>query len=381
MANKLSFSQIRMYTECGHKYSLHYKKGYREKYFHSALGFGSAIDEGLNTLVPLRDLDKAIEAFHKTWNHQYINKVYTDLSKSELMVYAERDFDEELLDKEADAKLASAKVFMLPDAEGTLWPDVYKSLKEKKETVGFDNFTTEERQFYNYANWLCLRRKGEVMIESFYEEILPNITECIVVQHKFKLENAEGEEVIAVADMIVRWHDGRILLMDNKTSAREYDGDQASRSQQLLIYHYALKDEFNLDPAVGFIVMNKNINKNKVKLCPKCGVDGTGNRSRTCPQEYPGMVTKRGKEVEGMVRCDGEWLEHINPKCFIQVIINDVTETASDHVLDSFDQAAEGIRKEYYYKNLTACKSGPIICPFFKHCWSADDSDIVKTKE
>lgn len=56
MPNRLSFSQVRLYQDCGRRYELHYVEGWREKYAHSALLFGSAIDESLNTLLDTRDL-------------------------------------------------------------------------------------------------------------------------------------------------------------------------------------------------------------------------------------------------------------------------------------------------------------------------------------
>src|ERR1700744_2896054 len=98
MSTKLSFSQVNIYTTCGRKYQLHYLYKFREKFFHSALAYGSSIDSGLNTLLETRDLEKALAEFDKTWAFQYINNKLTSLSECENLVYAEKDFDPDLLE-------------------------------------------------------------------------------------------------------------------------------------------------------------------------------------------------------------------------------------------------------------------------------------------
>ena len=92
--NKISSSSIRMYSECGKKYENHYVHKLRSKTIGGALLFGSAIDQGLNfLLLNPTDLPGAIAVFEKTWNFQTINGVYTQLSNSPIIVYAEKDFD------------------------------------------------------------------------------------------------------------------------------------------------------------------------------------------------------------------------------------------------------------------------------------------------
>lgn len=346
-----------MYTDCGRKYKFHYVDKYREKYFHSALGFGSAIDNGLNTLLETRDFEKGKAEFDKTWAFQYVNGKVTALARSEYLVYAEKDFDKDLLTPEDIAVLEVKEPF-----------EYYEKIKEMKSLRGFDNLTVEERQFYNHMNWLCLRRKGYVMMKAYNEKILPKIKNVLAVQHKFQLENNVGDTIVAVADMIVEWEDGRILLLDNKTSSREYEADQAARSAQLIVYYHKLKEEFKIN-SVGFIVMNKNISKNKTKICSSCGNDGSGGRHKTCAVE-----TDTG-------RCNGAWLEKINPDCYIQTIINEVTDTAEELVLTTFDEANTGIKQEMFYRNLSACKRGPIVCPFYRVCWHNDMSDVTTAEE
>lgn len=365
---KLSFSSIKMFSECGQKYDYHYNHKIRSKWFHTALAFGSAVDEALNDLLLNKDLEKAIGIFDKKWAFQYVNGKYTDLALSPSIVSSDSDFDADLLTDEDKIKLTD---YFKKD-----WDIVFGELVDKKKQLGWKQFTDKERSDYNYVVWHSLRRKGLIMLASYEKKILPRIMKVIAVQHSATLENDEGDIVQQYLDLVVQWEDGSILLLDNKTSARDYEEDSAGRSPQLISYYHKAKEQFGVE-AVGFIVMHKNIQKNKTKLCHKCGFDGTESRSKTCPQEFPGLVIKRGKEVEGMIRCDGEWKVTINPECYMQVVINRVTEAAEDLVLSTFDDASEGIKKGHYYKNLSQCKQGSIICPYYAKCWTGSDEDLV----
>lgn len=307
----------------------------------------------------------------------------TNLIDSELLVYAEKDFDHDLIEEEDlctvrdlfQAKENKESIVNLESKNANALFAIYNLIKENKETQGWENIRKDKKVFYNAMNWVCLRRKGHTMINSYYKKILPKIKEVLAVQHKFKLINDVGDEIVAIADLIVKWEDGRILLLDNKTSAKEYEKDQASRSQQLIIYYHQLKEEFKLD-AVGFIVMNKSIVKNKIKICSVCGHDGTGSRARTCDVEYSPSMGAKAK------RCGGDWLTKCSPEAWIQTIINNVSDTAENLVLSSFDEANNGISKGVFYKNLNSCKgNGSFRCPFFEVCWKQDYSQVVNSRK
>jgi hypothetical protein len=360
MSNKLSFSAISTYTTCGHKYYLRYKKKYKGKYFHAALAYGSAIDAALNELLLTKDVQKSIEVFEKTWNFQKVNKNVVALAKYTEMVYAESDFDEELLQKEDVQKLD--ELLLEWNVSGT-YLEIYNNLLEEKKKIGWDNLIQAKKEYFNYCNWLSMRRKGHIMIDSYNRKVIPRINKVLAVQKENYLENSNGDRVVQYLDLIVEWEDGRNLLGDNKTSAKAYDEDSASRSPQLISYFHGAKEEYKLD-AVGFFVLNKQIVKNRVKTCTKCG-HSAKTRATTCDNEIDG------------VRCKGAWTETINPECNIQIVINNVTSTAEQLVMSTFDEANDGITKGNFYKNLGACKSGPIICEFFGLCWHNDMKEIV----
>lgn len=354
-----SFSAIKTYTECGKKYEYHYKHRLRAKFQHAFFIFGSAVDEGLNILLTTKDVTSAKKAFEAKMENGYVNGVMTYIPTCKDVVYANADFDKDLLST-ADWNTLSGYV-----ASGIGVKDHYDAIAKEKDTVGFKFLTDEQKIYFNLANWLSLRSKGIIMIDSYNKKIMPKIKSVLAVQHKTSMTNEDGDEVVQYLDLIVKWEDGRILLGDNKTSARPYEPDSAGKSPQLISYHHQSKEEFKLD-AVAFFVMSKNILKNKVKVCARCGFDGSGSRHKTCSDESSGK------------RCDGKWLEHISPECFIDVIINDVTSTAEDLVLSAFDDANEGIKAGRFHKNLGACKQGPIKCQYYDLCWNGSKEDLVK---
>ncbi len=336
MGIKTSHSQLSLYATCGKKYKLRYIDKLKTKYISSALLFGSALDNALNTLLLSRDLDKSIEDFEKNWAYQTFNGKYISLFDNVAIQYYASDLDINLFDD-----------------------DDFNKLKCDKDV---DLSRVTDKTWLANANWLSMRRKGLAMLRSYHSEVLPLIREVKAVQHKFELVNGVGDIIVGYVDLIVEWHDGRIILFDNKTTSRPYDSEQAARSQQLLTYFYQLEEQFKLNN-VGFITLSKSINLNKIRNCKKCGFV-SDSRHKTC------------NETVDNVRCNGEWDVKTNPKCDINVIINDVTEEAKDLVLEAVDTANEGIKRGYFPPNLSACKQGPITCEYFKVCWANDKKDI-----
>lgn len=362
MTRKLSYSQINTYTTCGEKYRLHYIMGYREKWQRASLLFGSAIDNSLNNLLEKRNLEEAVAVFEKQWNFQFLNKKYTALMGNPDIVFGARDLDTDLIS--------------LTDEESA-W---LKEFEEYKKTKKWDQISLEDRTKYNTFCWTSLREKGLIILKSYYEKVLPKFISVTGIQHKSELTNADGDSVVQYLDFIVTLEDGSIVLMDNKTTSSldYYSDDSPGKSQQLLSYFYTNQEAFKLG-AVGYVAMCKQIVKNKTKKCSKCGVDGTESKARTCDAEYPGIVIKRKKEVEGMVRCNGEWDVTMHPEAAIKIIINVPKEKSVDLVLSTFDEANNGIKNQVYYKNLAVCDNqygSP--CPYRALCWEGSTEDLIK---
>lgn len=365
MANKLSFSKISSYSICGERYRLHYIEKLREKWARASLLFGSAIDDALNTLLETNSEVKAVEVFMKKWNFQFVNNKMTSLKNNPNVVYAGADLDLDLITISEEDKA---------------W---LKEFEDFKSVNKWDYVPEADRARYNSICWESMKVKGLLILSNYVKKVLPQFASVTAIQHKTELVNSDGDSVTQVLDFVATLQDGSVVLFDNKTTSNltYYPDDAPGTSQQLLSYYYNNKEKFSLT-AVGFVAMQKNIMKNKTKVCSKCNSDGTESRARSCDKEYPGMVVKRGKEVEGMVRCDGAWDVTLNPEVLIKIIVNPVSEAAMDLVLSAFDEANNGIKTENWYKNLSVCKNiygSP--CTFYSKCWKGKDDELIKLDE
>lgn len=351
----------------------------RVKTTNGALLMGSAIDKGINVLLETKNLEEAIKAFDKSFRYNFINNVGHYIPESTLVTYAKRDFDRDLLTNEdVDQFNKFLEKQGLYDSEvQTDINEYYKVALEDKEHNGFDNMDLYSRKVYALSNWLCLRRKGHIMIRGYHDQILPKIKEVLAIQKSISIENSENDKITGFIDLAVQWQDEKRYLLDNKTSYMEYEPDSAMKSQQLILYYHACKEELKLD-GVGFIVLYKQINKNKIKKCSKCGKDGTGQRHKTCDAEYEikNLIDLNAKGP--IARCNGEWLETIKPECRIDIILNTVPEAAENLVIETFDEANEGIKKEAFGPNLDACMKYGQPCQFYNKCWKGSDEDLIK---
>lgn len=373
MKNRLSNSQIRMYSECGKKYKLHYVDRLRSTMIHGALIFGSAIDRALNHLLETKDLKASIQLFDKSFRFQSINNEPTYIPSSTNVVYSQRDFDKDLLQPEDIVKYRELKEKLGMGNESNPADDLSYFMKIKKES-GIKALSFEERKLYAYSNWLSMRRKGHIMIESYNKKVLPKIKNVLAIQKGIEIKNTDGDSITGFLDLIVEWEDGKRYLLDNKTSAMKYESDSAMRSQQLILYYYAEKETYKLD-GVGFIVMYKNIDKNKIKICSQCGKDGTGQRHKTCDNEI--LDTNNGAPVMTAKRCNGEWMETISPEAIIETILNPISEAAESLVLEAFDEANFGIKNQTFNPNLQACGNENFKCQYFNKCWLGSDEDLI----
>lgn len=387
---KLSHSRIKLYTECPRKFFYHYVQNYKAKEYKAFFLFGSAIDYGLNTLLETKDIEKAIKAFDKSFRYNFINNVGTYIPTAMNVVYAEADFDKDLLKEEDIDQYVNLRIKLNVNLLCINQDDIrneLNSILERKANKGFRNLSNEDKQLYSMANWLSLRRKGHIMIESYNKKIVSKIKEVIAIQAKTSLKNAKGDALDGILDLIVKWEDGKTYLMDNKTSAREYKQDAASVSQQLIIYYKSAKKDYNLD-GIGFFVMYKNILKNKVKICSKCGKNGSGQRHKTCDavvNPYTDKDLENMNKVGTIIemketRCNGIWIETIDPECDIDVIFDIVSESAENLVMETVTGANEGIKNEIYKPNLNACGTGEFRCQFFNKCWKGSEEDIIKVE-
>jgi len=388
MSLRISHSSIRTYSECGLRYKFHYLLRLRSKVISGALLFGSALDKALGTLLDTRDINKAKEQLAKIWTLQEINGELTTLPWTTKVVYAQKDYDGDLIFEKDEQKFEEVKKRHNIQTDKSLkqLTAFYRELKKEKGHAGL---TEEQKLVYNYGHWICMFNKGCIMLEGYNQHILPRIKKVLVQQKRISIKNVEGDEITGYIDLIAEMEDDKIYILDHKTSSMEYESDAATTSPQLILYYHAEKEAYKAT-GVGFIVLYKQLNKNKKKLCSKCEYDGSGGRHKTCPNEitHPDVVSKLSDGTTGTLggytqRCNGEWNETIAPEGRYDVILNDVTEAAEALVMDTFDLSAEGIKKASFVPNLNACGSAnsEYRCPFFNKCWKNDDSDLIELKD
>lgn len=356
MSNKLSHSAVTKYSDCAMSYKFHYVDKLRGTTQSAALLFGTAIDKAVECMVLNKDvkdgdnLKRGIETFNVYWERQEINGVVTELITCPDIVYANNDYDEDLL----------------PGRQELTGPMLeIERVKSRKDEVGFDNLTIDEKKKYNLANWWMAKKRGTLMLEAIYNEIIPKIVKVHSTQEKIELSNGK-DSVVGYTDLVADWETlGNTIIFDFKTSTRPYEEDSVRTSPQLALYMHALQEKYKTRKT-GFIVLSKIIQKNRKKICSVCGNDGTGARHKTCNNETTGK------------RCNGEWNETISPKANITVIIDTIPEQLENIVLENFDNVSKVLDTGVYIRNLGACRKNWGLCDFYGLCHSNSMKGLVK---
>jgi hypothetical protein len=182
MTNRLSHTQVSLFQECPQKYAYQYLEKIKPTTFGGALAFGSAIDKGLEALVQKHENPEQV--FLDRFTAQEINGVLTDIKISPLLTYANSDYDPDLI---FDEDIQSLKQLGIVDFKARAY-EIY----ERKDVVGFDNLSEEDKIDLNKIVWHCLKNKGLMILETARTEVLPNITEVLSTQEEVKLENDKG---------------------------------------------------------------------------------------------------------------------------------------------------------------------------------------------
>jgi hypothetical protein len=352
MSNRLSHSQIRLFQECGKRYEYNYIQKLREKVRSGALCFGESIDKTFEAIIKNPEVD-ANGFFDNSFTSQEINKKKIYLPDSLLLVYSNSDMDKDLLTEE-DRRFLSAKSSEL-GLDGN-FDSSYEICVSAKKQSKYKPFKDNERRFFNIANWHSLRRKGHVMIKTFKD--------VVGTQVKIELANSTGDSILGYADYVGKYGDNpNTLVLDFKTSSIEYEDDSATISPQLALYAHAL----GLKQA-GFIVFSKRITKNRVKICGKCGFDGTGNRMATCNNEIAGK------------RCGQAWIETIDPQAEVKCIISEIPEQTTAIVLENAEIVNTLINQGLFIRNLGSCKGVFGLCPYYNLCFKGSDKGLEKVE-
>lgn len=340
---------------CGYSHHLHYNKRLRPKTTSAALLVGSALDEAINSL--LTNEGDPMEVFMSKWSTTYINGVQQPIKGNPRVVYAESDFDADVLKEEDIQELQAFIDTNLPDYKNSNPLDTYSAIKSIKKNP-FKKWSDKEQEFYNTACWLSWTRKVPYILEAYKTEVLPKIKKVVAVQKKIEMSNGE-DTVEGFIDLIAEWENGVTYILDNKSSTREYEEGAPSTKPQLHLYAIAENN-----PNVGYIVYMKNLAKDRSKICSKCGHVGEG-RHKTCDNVIEGS------------RCNGTWEEKVTPRGKIQILLGKTNPVVENMVLENINDVNKMLKNQMYVKNLNSCDNwygGK--CPYYNYCYNNKTDDL-----
>lgn len=335
---RLSHSAANKYQTCPKSYEFHYIKRYRSLTQSSALLFGNILDKAFEVYLKTQDEGAAREALYQGWKEQEINGKLTQLQTCTQIVYANADYDEELLSEDVIAHL-----------QRDYGKDVLEQVSaiyKQKEAIGFQMLSKEKKKLLNEANWYCMMAKGYLMLTEAIRVANSQIEEVYGTQLKVSLKNDNEDEITGFIDFVAKMKGyEEPVIMDLKTAARPYERDAVQESQQLCIYTHAVSNEFRGTRKAGYLVILKNMFKTRNKICSVCGHDGTGKTHKTCPAET------------GEGRCNGAWNEKLEIKAGSQLIIDDVPETYENVVVENMDEINKAIKAGIFPRNFSACEN------------------------
>ncbi len=349
-AKPLSISAYKTYIENPAKYFIEYVLGIRPIVQMSYLTFGSAVDKACTAL-----LEKKGDAYEIA--DKELKKMLTDPIE-----FIKSDYDGELLDEATKEKLL--KIAVGVGYKGNDIDSLIGSLLEKP----YNQLSGGQRIVLSGACYEVLKVKAFLMLDAYKQQVLPYLTDVQDVQKVYNWTDSQGNSFIAIADFRAKFK-GMSCMSDNKTSSnpyRDYDEKSAEKSIQLITYCSQSKDE-----TAAFFVMSKQIKKNRVKTCQKCGHIASSSH-KTCPAE----VDK--------VRCDGEWSHTIRPEAEIIIRTGAISEIEKQFTQKALTETANAIKAGIFPHNLEACQpvmygTKEVKCPYYDFCRTGC-MDGLKTK-
>jgi hypothetical protein len=344
----LPFSARSKYEHCPKLYFLHYKERLRPAEITATLLFGTAVDSAAEEYLKTRNRELCRQKFKDLWHEQEQDGQKIEISNSVTLQYAAADFDAELLTESDNQSIIKDTVYATVS-------DLVKDGKEPERIA--------------WAKWISMFYKGRLMLRGFMDWVDANVEEVLGTQVPIELENEEGDKVPGLADFVikVKGYD-KPILVDLKTSARYYDRNSVKESEQLALYYFYLSQTKYPDmERAAYLVLNKQIKKNRKKTCKKCGAVTTG-REQTCAEG--------GK---GKNRCNGDFLVDISPEAVVQYIHDEIPERFIQDTISKFNISAEGIKAERFEPCWTACESYyGRRCPYYDYCRSGSTQGLIR---
>lgn len=289
----LSYSAAQKYLTSPFAYFAHYFLRLRTASTGSALVFGGALDEGLNSLLADKrdgkepDLDKAKLAFDESFGKHKVASIK----------YSKADLDASLLG----------------------CSDINCVYRDNKVGTNGRCNCKEEMQGVDPA-WVALSRKGHILIEEYNKQIMPKLEKVLLVQHKIDMKNEDGDAFTGIIDLVAQI-DGKVYVIDNKSTTKPYTANSANESSQLATYFEAIREEYN-PHGVAYITVPKTIRKVK------------------------------------------------KPVVDISIIYGQAGEQLIDKTFSEYDGVLQGIRKGRFPCTPEVCCSSPWGCDYRRYCES-----------
>ncbi len=321
MEKPLSFSAYKRFTTCPKFYEYHDIKKDRPGKMSSALHVGTFLDTVICDILEKKGGNPVLQ----------LNALIANVRNDDMDFFTD-DLDLDLISKERISKVARDLGW-----KGDNLGDALKDLM-KDQT----NLSVNQRKLLNAATWDSLQVKCQAMLASFQKWILPQIKEVHEIQ-----THLDNGKVHGYLDFIVTLTDGRKVLFDLKTSKMPYKKDAVLTSPQLSLYA-AMKDvEY-----AGFIVLVKNLNKNKEKSCSTCNFTVSGGNRVKCP------TCKTNMNVLS------------NPTSFSQLLVDKVSKWNKDLTTEALHETIQCIDNGVFPRNLNQCQymyGKP--CLYIDKCW------------
>ena len=358
---RISHSKINDYISCSQRYKYKHIDKLRPTSKNASLYFGTAVDEA--TQAYLKDKTANWEAvFHKYWTTANDLGKFVNLYDSLEVDFGYKDFDKDLLTFEDIEIAKKSHQELIPSVPGD-WLEAKEYVTTRKKQRAYVKFSDNEHRYFNRLSWMSMYRKGLLMTRAFVEEIGPKIKAVLAIQKKVQLTSDTGDILTGYVDMVLDLEDHGIVILDLKTAAMEYDPLQTLTSQQLGIYASILGAEVN-SYKVGYIVLLKNIEKDKEKVCKVCSHKGLGSH-KTCDNVIEGK------------RCGGEWDMKLKLRGKVQFLVEELTEENMQANLDTVGGVTHAIKEGIFYRNTNSCLDFG-GCPYLNFCFKNKMDGLVQ---
>ena len=186
-----------------------------------------------------------------------------------------------------------------------------------------------------------------------------------------QLHESQHADLFAVVEL----QDGRVTVLDNKTSSMKYTEDSVANSEQLALYMSILNIQAE-DPnhswniridCCAYAVLSKKLTKVTTKVCKSCEHSATSGHD-SC------------NALIGKKRCGGEWTRTHKFSVPTQFLVDNVPEKLQNEVLDNAETVIYNIQNKHFPQNFDSCMTmfGP--CEYRKLCFDGSLEGLIDIK-